>query len=106
MNLALSDEQEFLREAARGALSRVKTVEAAREALEDPAKLPDLWPMATEAGTAVVLVDQQAVPARLLHQWPQVRQLGRILERLTGGLDRLDPRQGAGRGLAQELLLV
>jgi alkylation response protein AidB-like acyl-CoA dehydrogenase len=34
MNLALSDEQEFLREAARGALSRVKTVEAAREALE------------------------------------------------------------------------
>ena len=35
MNLALSDEQEFLREAARGALSRVKTVEAAREALED-----------------------------------------------------------------------
>ena len=34
MNLALSDEQEFLREAARGALSRFKTVEAAREALE------------------------------------------------------------------------
>ena len=34
MNLALSDEQEFLREAARGALSRVKTIEAAREALE------------------------------------------------------------------------
>ena len=35
MNLNLSDEQEFLREAARGALSRFKTVEAAREALED-----------------------------------------------------------------------
>ena len=29
MNFALSDEQEFLKEAARGALSRVKTVEAA-----------------------------------------------------------------------------
>jgi len=34
MNLALSDEQEFLREAARGALSRHKTVAAAREALD------------------------------------------------------------------------
>ena len=34
MNLALSDEQEFLREAARGALSRFKTIEAAREALD------------------------------------------------------------------------
>ena len=29
MNFALSDEQELLTEAARGALSRVKTVEAA-----------------------------------------------------------------------------
>ena len=37
MNLALSDEQEFLREAARGALSRFATVEAAREALEQGA---------------------------------------------------------------------
>ena len=34
MNLALSDEQEFLREAARGALSRFKTLEAARGALD------------------------------------------------------------------------
>ena len=36
MNLALSDEQVFLREAARGALSRFKTLEAAREALDTP----------------------------------------------------------------------
>ncbi len=36
MNFALTDEQEFLREAARGALSRHKTIEAARDALEDP----------------------------------------------------------------------
>ena len=57
MNLALSDEQEFLRE-ARGALSRVKTVEAAREALEDPTKLPDLWPIATEAGWTGLLVSE------------------------------------------------
>ena len=40
MNFALSDEQELLREAARGALSRHKTIEAAREALEDPARSP------------------------------------------------------------------
>ena len=31
MNLTLSDEQVFLREAARGALSRHRTVEAARD---------------------------------------------------------------------------
>jgi alkylation response protein AidB-like acyl-CoA dehydrogenase len=58
MNLALSDEQEFLREAARGALSRHKTVEAAREALENPDALPDLWPMAVEAGWPGLLIDE------------------------------------------------
>jgi alkylation response protein AidB-like acyl-CoA dehydrogenase len=57
MNLALSDEQEFLREAARGALSRVKTVEAAREALEG-GELPDLWPLAREAGWPGLLVSE------------------------------------------------
>jgi alkylation response protein AidB-like acyl-CoA dehydrogenase len=59
MNLALSDEQEFLREAARGALSRHKTVEAAREALEDQTKLPDLWPMAVEAGWPGLLISEE-----------------------------------------------
>jgi len=60
MNLALSDEQEFLREAARGALSRHKTVAAAREALDgqDDA-LPDLWPMAREAGWPGLLIDEE-----------------------------------------------
>ena len=58
MNLALSDEQEFLREAARGALSRVKTIEAAREALEGGA-LPDLWPTVVEAGWPGLLVDEE-----------------------------------------------
>ena len=57
MNLALSDEQEFLREAARGALSRVETVKAAREALEGGA-LPDLWPTAVEAGWPGLLIDE------------------------------------------------
>ncbi len=59
MNLALSDEQEFLREAARGALSRHKTVEAAREALENPEALPDLWPIAVEAGWPGLLIDEE-----------------------------------------------
>jgi alkylation response protein AidB-like acyl-CoA dehydrogenase len=58
MNLALSDEQEFLREAARGALSRVKTIEAAREALEG-GSLPDLWPTVVEAGWPGLLVSEE-----------------------------------------------
>jgi alkylation response protein AidB-like acyl-CoA dehydrogenase len=59
MNFALSDEQVFLREAARGALSRWRTIEAAREALEDPSALPDLWPTVVEAGWPGLLVDEQ-----------------------------------------------
>ena len=52
MNFTLSDEQTLLREAARGALGRFKTIEAAREALEQPDALPDLWPTAVQAGWA------------------------------------------------------
>jgi alkylation response protein AidB-like acyl-CoA dehydrogenase len=59
MNFALSDEQVLLREAARGALSRFKTIEAARNALEDPAALPDLWPTAVEAGWPGLLIGEQ-----------------------------------------------
>jgi alkylation response protein AidB-like acyl-CoA dehydrogenase len=59
MNLALSDEQVFLREAARGTLSRFKTLEAAREALDGNADaLPDLWPTAREAGWPGLLIDE------------------------------------------------
>jgi alkylation response protein AidB-like acyl-CoA dehydrogenase len=59
MNLALSDEQVFLREAARGALSRFKTLEAAREALDGNAgAMPDLWPTAREAGWPGLLIDE------------------------------------------------
>ncbi len=58
MNLALSDEQVFLREAARGALSRFKTLEAAREALDGKDALPDLWPTAREAGWPGLLIDE------------------------------------------------
>jgi alkylation response protein AidB-like acyl-CoA dehydrogenase len=59
MNFALSDEQILLREAARGSLSRHKTVEAAREALETPDALPDLWPVACEAGWPGLLVSEE-----------------------------------------------
>jgi alkylation response protein AidB-like acyl-CoA dehydrogenase len=57
MNFDLSDEQVLLREAARGALGRVKTIEAARGALEGGA-LPDLWPTATQAGWSGLLIDE------------------------------------------------
>jgi alkylation response protein AidB-like acyl-CoA dehydrogenase len=58
VNLALSDEQELLREAARGSLARAGTVAAARAALEDPAGPPDLWPLAVEAGWPGLLVSE------------------------------------------------
>ncbi|MBV9195377.1 MAG: acyl-CoA/acyl-ACP dehydrogenase [Solirubrobacterales bacterium] len=59
MNFALSDEQRFLREAAQGTLSRFKTIEAARGALEDgPAALPDLWPVAVDAGWPGLLIGE------------------------------------------------
>jgi alkylation response protein AidB-like acyl-CoA dehydrogenase len=58
MNLALSDEQEFLREAARGTLSRTNYVEAAREAL-DGGQMPDAWPIAKDAGWPGLLVSEE-----------------------------------------------
>jgi alkylation response protein AidB-like acyl-CoA dehydrogenase len=65
MNLELTDEQSFLREAAREALSRVKTIALAREAIEDPSARPDLWPTACEAGWAGLLVSEQRGGAAL-----------------------------------------
>ena len=65
MNFALSDEQVLLREAARGALGRFKTIEAARAALEDPTALPDLWPTATEAGWPGLLIGEEHGGAEL-----------------------------------------
>jgi alkylation response protein AidB-like acyl-CoA dehydrogenase len=59
MNLALSDEQVLLREAARGALSRFKTLDAAREALDSGGDTPDLWPTAVEAGWPGLLVSEE-----------------------------------------------
>jgi alkylation response protein AidB-like acyl-CoA dehydrogenase len=58
MNLALSDEQVLLREAARGALSRFKTLEEARAALDGGGAPTDLWPTAKEAGWPGLLIDE------------------------------------------------
>jgi alkylation response protein AidB-like acyl-CoA dehydrogenase len=80
MNFALSDEQEFLKEAARGTLARVKTVEAAREAL-DGGTLPDLWPAAVEAGWPGLLVSEENGGAALgvLEAMLVFEELGRVL---------------------------
>jgi alkylation response protein AidB-like acyl-CoA dehydrogenase len=59
MNFALTDEQILLREAARGSLTRFNTVAAARDALEDPGALPDLWPTAIEAGWPGLLISEE-----------------------------------------------
>src|ERR1700712_2339799 len=60
MDLSLTDEQEFLREAARGTLSRFKIIEAAREAQDKGlGELPDLWPAAREAGGAGLLISEE-----------------------------------------------
>src|SRR5436190_4266446 len=59
VNLELTDEQTFMRDAARDALSRVATVAAARAALEDVASLPDLWPTACDAGWPGLLVAEE-----------------------------------------------
>jgi alkylation response protein AidB-like acyl-CoA dehydrogenase len=87
MNFALSDEQMLLREAARGALARVKTIEAARTALEDPASVPNLWPMAVEAGWPGVLISEEHGGAGL------------------GGFDALLVAEECGRVLAGVPLL-
>src|SRR3954447_1113028 len=108
MNFDLTEEQEFLREAARGALSRVKTVEAAREALEGE-PLPDLWPAACEAGWPGLLVSEANEGAGLapIDAMLVFAELGRVLAAvpLLGHLPAtlvLD-RAGADTGLLSEL---
>ncbi|MDX8152307.1 acyl-CoA dehydrogenase family protein [Patulibacter brassicae] len=59
MDLSLTDEQEYLREAAAGALGRVDTVAAAREALEDEGKRPQLWPTVVEQGWTGLLTSEE-----------------------------------------------
>jgi len=82
MDLSLTDEQEFLREAARGTVSRFKIVEAAREALDDGlGALPDLWPAAREAGWPGLLVSEAGGGAGLdvFDAMLVAEELGRVL---------------------------
>ncbi len=58
MNLALSDEQVLLREAAREALSRVDSLQQARSAL-DHGPREDLWPIAKDAGWPGLLIGEE-----------------------------------------------
>jgi alkylation response protein AidB-like acyl-CoA dehydrogenase len=58
VNIALTHEQEMLRDAAADALSRLETVPAAREALDGAAPL-DLWSTAREAGWTGLLIDDE-----------------------------------------------
>jgi alkylation response protein AidB-like acyl-CoA dehydrogenase len=80
MNFALTDEQEFLKEAARGSLGRFATLEAAREAL-DGADLPDLWPTACEAGWPGLLIaeDHGGAGLHALDAMLVFAELGRVL---------------------------
>jgi alkylation response protein AidB-like acyl-CoA dehydrogenase len=59
MNFELSDEQNALQEAARDALSRIDTIAAAREALEDESKRADLWETSEAAGWTGLLVSEE-----------------------------------------------
>src|SRR5438874_2225851 len=80
MDFELSDEQQFLREAARGALSRHKTVEAAREALDGGERL-DLWSTGREAGWPGLVVSEARGGAGLgaLDAMLVMAEAGRVL---------------------------
>ena len=82
MNLSLSDEQEFLREAARGTLARFRVVEGARAALDEGlGALPDVWPAAKEAGWPGLLISEQRGGAGLgvFDAMLVAEELGRVL---------------------------
>ena len=100
MNLELTDEQTFLRDAARDALSRVKTIALAREALEDPSVLPDLWPTAREAGWPGLLVREESGGAGLsaFDAMLVMTEAGRVLAgvALLGHLPASELLDGAG----------
>jgi alkylation response protein AidB-like acyl-CoA dehydrogenase len=80
MNFELSDEQRALQEAARGALSRHKTVEAARDALDGGERL-DLWDAAKEVGWPGLMISEQRGGAGLgaLDAMLVLSECGRVL---------------------------
>ncbi len=106
MNLALSDEQELLREAARGMLARHDTVPAARAAL-DGAPPPDLWPAAAEAGWAGMLIGEERGGAGLgaFDAMLVAQECGRVLAPvpLLGHLPASALLDAAGHGALESL---
>ncbi len=80
MNFELSDEQRDLQEAARGALSRHKTIEAARDALDGGERL-DLWDTAREVGWPGLLISEDHGGAGLgaLDAMLVMAECGRVL---------------------------
>jgi alkylation response protein AidB-like acyl-CoA dehydrogenase len=80
VNFELSDEQALLREAASVALSRHKTIEAARDALDGGERL-DLWDVARTAGWCGMLVGEDKGGAGLgaLDAMLVMGQCGRVL---------------------------
>ena len=101
MNLELSDEQVFLRDAARQALSRTNTIEAARESrpqgYDGGKERPDLWPAAVEAGWTGLLVCEERGGAGLgaFDAMLVLMEAGRRLAPVPA--DRPPPRQRAAR---------
>ena len=82
MNLELSDEQIFLRDAARDAFSRTNTLEAAREVM-DGGERHDAWPTAVEAGWSGLLVSEENGGAGLaaFDAMLVMQEAGRVIER-------------------------
>jgi alkylation response protein AidB-like acyl-CoA dehydrogenase len=81
MNLELSDEQVMLRDAAAAVLARRDGVGAARAA-RDGSPLPDLWPVAREAGWPGMLVPERwgGAGLQLFDAMLVLQQCGRRLE--------------------------
>ncbi|WP_026911351.1 acyl-CoA dehydrogenase family protein [Patulibacter minatonensis] len=81
MNLDLTDEQRLLRGSARDLLAGRGTIAAAREAITDPTKLPDLWSVAGEMGWAGLLVseDHDGVGLSAFDAMLVFTELGRVL---------------------------
>ncbi len=118
MNFDLSDEQIFLREAARGALARHKTIEAAHGLLDGEAG-PDLWPTACEAGWPGLLIAEEHGGAGLgaLDAMLVTYECGRVLAAVpllghvaataivqAGGADGLLGRLATGEARAAAVL--
>ena len=84
----------------------MKTIEAARAALEDPTALPDLWPLMVDAGWPGLLISEEHGGAGLggFDALLVAEECGRVLASVpllgllpaTAILDRLQRASGVG----------